>query len=154
MNHSRRPTTTELALLGLTEESPLPAGGHSTYGVYFTRTSTSHFYVDDLSRELGTHMFRGSLNLRLCEAVVLLRPRQLSIAQEQWEAVPVILNESAVGVHAWKHAIHDQTYLEIFAPIKLVPVLALENGDRVAVRMLPGSQLHTEESNRDTEPAR
>jgi CTP-dependent riboflavin kinase len=107
-----------------------------------TRTGTSHFYVDDLSRELGTQMFRGSLNVRLCETVVLPRPRQLSIAQEQWEAVPVILNECAVGVHAWKHAIHDPTYLEVFAPIKLVPVLGLENGDRVVVRILPGSQLH------------
>ncbi len=142
MNHRRIPTPTELALLGLTEGSPLPAGGHSTYGVYFSRTGTSHFYVDDLSRELGRQMVRGSVNLRLCEAVVLPTPQQLSIAREQWEGAPVILNECAVGVIAWKHAIHDPTLLEVFAPVALAPVLGLENGDRVAVRILPGSQLH------------
>ena len=137
----RLPTPAELALLGLSEGSALPSGGHSTHGVYFTGTGTSRSYVADLNRELGHSMVSGSLNLRLCSPTTLSVPRVLVIGGQQWEAVPVLLEDCAVGVHAWRKDLHDSTFLEVFAPLRLAPLLGLECGDRVAVRLLAGTDL-------------
>jgi hypothetical protein len=142
MNHDRRPTTEELALLGLTEGLTLPTDGQIALAVYFTGSSTSRAYVKHLERELGLRLFPGTLNLRLYKTIVLCQPSQFVVAGEQWEAVPVILNECAVGVHAWKCVEHDYTFLEVFAPHQLAPALGLKNGDSVFTRMLSGEALH------------
>ena len=141
MRHERMPTTEEMALIGLTEGATLPWGGQIALAVYFAGCDTSRAYVKHIEKELGLPLFSGTMDLRLYKTVVLCQPSQFVIADEQWEAVPVILDECAVGVHACKCVGYDHTFLEIFAPQELARALGLKNGDIVFTRILPGYEL-------------
>ena len=141
MTPNRLPTLDELALLGLSEGASLPGGGTCLHGVYFSGSSTSEGYVSEFSAALGQSLEQGSLNLRLRVPVQLTEPKLILIQDEEWDAVPAVLNECAVGFHAWKRANHDSTFLEVFAPVKLAEAISLSNGDRVAIRLLAGRYL-------------
>jgi hypothetical protein len=134
-------TPPEMVLLGLKPGARLPKEGLTIPAVYFTGSGSSKRRAQQLAAWLHVALAEGSFNLRLREPIALEAPQSLELDCEDWQAVPVVLNESAVGVHAWRRERHDGTFLEVFAPVRLAEVLGATRGDVVSVRLLPGHRL-------------
>lgn len=58
-----------------------------------------------------------------------------------WHFWPAIVGEKAAGVVARRTDVINHRFLEIFSNVEFVPLLQLQPGDRVMLRVLPGALL-------------
>jgi len=85
----------------------------------------------------------GSFNVEFLEPLTWDRPCSLEICGRQWEFVPVILQELAVGV-AFRGNLERLNLLEIASPVRLRDRLRLpDNGRVVRGRLLSGLLLRS-----------
>jgi len=89
----------------------------------------------------GRPLYPGSLNLYAPGPVAFPSPAKAELAGEEWLFSPVILRDSQVGVAARKADSGDISFIEVFAPNHLVPMLDLKPGVAVEIRVLPGEFL-------------
>jgi hypothetical protein len=132
-----------MALLGLKSADPLPSGGYSfVVTVQSTpdvaESSTSIF--GPAFERCGISLHSAPLTLHATDNVSWDRPRDISVAGGRAEFCPVIFEELAVGV-ALRINRDTRGYLETMSPIDLRSVLKLREGQRIAVRLLPGAAL-------------
>ena len=89
----------------------------------------------------GGELFKGSLNLWADHAVPLPSPAIVELAGLDWHFVPIVLEESRLGVVARRSDSGDIPFLEVFACDGLRVALGLAADDRVRIRLLPGRYL-------------
>jgi len=86
-------------------------------------------------------VFPGSLNFYADEGVGLPEPVAMGPLADGfvWSFAPVIIEDSRTGIAARRGDSGDIEFIEVFACEKLVLVLGLDAGDRLQIRLLPGS---------------
>ncbi|MFB6080377.1 MAG: DUF120 domain-containing protein [Haloferacaceae archaeon] len=110
-------------------------------------------YMDQFVERLGYEPFPGTLNVDLTEASVRTRPEMASMEAvpiDGWEdedrtfgpatcyAATVARGDDRVGpahVIVPERTHHDETSLEVIAPVKLRDALDLADGDEVSIRV-------------------
>ena len=131
-----------MALLGLKSGDQLPPGGYSFVVTVQSGSGASDTWTTMFgplfAQRCGITLFSGSLNLSASDNISWDRPCQLSVAAGTAEFCPVILEERAVGV-AFRANQQTRRFLETLSPIDLRAQMALRDGQRIAVRLLPGS---------------
>lgn len=92
-----------------------------------------------LAPVLGGPLFPGSLNL--------WSPRKLSLPEPAvvingaWHLWPVVIEGRVTGIAARRAEGADHKLLEVFSNVEIAPLLRLEPGATLAVRVLPGADL-------------
>ena len=133
-----------MALLGLKMGDPLPSGGYSLVVTVQSGTGSADTWTKifgPVFRErCGISLHPGSLNLWADNNISWDQPREISVEDNTGEFCPVILEESAVGV-AFRTNQQTRRYLETLSPVGLRTQLNLKDGQRIAVRLLPGNAL-------------
>jgi len=123
----------------------MPDGGLRLTVTYGTGNQTSYSHLPLLNPVLqpvfGRPLYRGSVNLHADGPVSFPAPATVELAGEEWLFAPVILSDSQVGVAARKADSGDIPFIEVFAPDRLVPMLHLEPGARLEIRVLSGEFL-------------
>lgn len=92
-----------------------------------------------LAPVLGGPLFPGSLNL--------WSPRKLALPEPAvaingvWHFWPVVIEARAAGIAVRRAEGADPRLLEVFSNVEIAPLLRLEPGASVAVRVMPGANL-------------
>ena len=139
------PTREELALLGLASNDDLPSGGQVLKVTVCCGSGTARAWTNMLGPVLalryGVNIEPGSLNLWADSDIVWREPMMAFAGDREWELCPIVLDEQAIGV-AFRGNSETPRLLEVMAPIRLRTRLGdAKDGDRVLVRLLPGSAL-------------
>jgi len=140
-----KPSAEELALLGLSEGDPFPAGGQTLHltlrsGSGSARSWTALF-SEVFRTQFGVHLHPGTLNLWAEEPIRWENPMQLRVAGAAGEFCPVILEERAIGV-AFRGNKAMPYFLEILSPVYLRARLPDSRDEAtVKVRLLGGELL-------------
>jgi hypothetical protein len=133
-----------MALLGLKMGDPLPSGGYSFIVTVQPGSGTADTWTRVFgplfTQRCGISLHPGSLNLWATDNLSWDQPREISVGTTSGEFCPVILEESAVGV-AFRSNRQTLRYLETMSPVDLRGQLKLRDGQRIAVRLLPGNAL-------------
>jgi len=134
----------EMALLGLKSGDPLPSGGYSLMVTVQSGSGTADrwtkMFGPVFAARCGISLHPGSLNLWADNNISWDGPREMSVGATTGEFCPVILEELAVGV-AFRVNRETPRYLETMSPRSLRSHLNLRDGQRIAVRLLPGAAL-------------
>lgn len=94
-----------------------------------------------LASRYGITLEAGSFNLWAEGDVEWREPFETLTGNRHWELCPIILEEKAVGV-AFRGNRETPRLLEVLSPVRLRTRLGgARDGDRVQVRLLPGSAL-------------
>ena len=88
---------------------------------------------------LGGPLFPGSLNLWSPKKLVL--PPPAVVINGAWHLWPVVVEGRADGVAARRAEGADPKLLEVFSTVEIAPLLKLEPGATVNIRVLPGAEL-------------
>ena len=133
-----------MALLGLKSGDSLPSGGYSLMVTVQSGSGPADTWTKlfgpVFAERCGITLHSESLNLWAGNNISWDRPREIAIEAGTAELCPVILDESAVGV-AFRMNRQALRYLETMSPISLRSRLNLSDGQRIAVRLLPGVAL-------------
>ena len=133
-----------MALLGLKSGDPLPSGGYSLVVTVQSGSGTAgmstKMFGPEFAERCGISLHPGSLNLWADNNISWDGPREIAVGAATGEFCPVILEELAVGV-AFRMNRQTPRYLETMSPISLRSQLHLRDGQRIAVRLLPGAAL-------------
>ena len=134
-----------MGLLGLKSGDPLPSGGYSFVVTVKSGDASAQSWTDIFgplfAARCGITLQPGSLNLWADHNISWDRPREIiSVESSTGEFCPVVIEETAVGVAV---RMNHQTprFLETLSPVGLRNQLHLRDGQRIAVRLLPGSSL-------------
>lgn len=92
-----------------------------------------------LAPVLGGPLFPGSLNLWSAKNLAL--PSPAVAINGAWHFWPVVIAARVTGVAARRAEGADRKLLEVFSNVEIAPLLGLEPGALVAVRVLPGAEL-------------
>ena len=138
---SKTPSPAEMALLGLKSGDRFPVGGYSLVVTVQSGSGTADrwttMFGPVFSDRCGISLHPESLNLWADGNVSWDQPREISVAAGIGEFCPVILEELAVGV-AFRMNRLTLRYLETVSPVSLRNQMNLRDGQRIAVRILPG----------------
>ena len=123
----------------------LPVGGQVFEVVVCSGSGTANTWTDMLTPVLapkyGIALEPGSLNLWAGTNIVWCEPLELFAGDRNWELCPIIIEEKAIGV-AFRANRETPRLLEVLSPVRLRTRLGdAKDGDRVSVRLLPGSDL-------------
>lgn len=88
---------------------------------------------------MGGPLFPGSLNLWSTRKLKL--PEPVTVINGAWALWPAVIGEAAAGVIALRSDIPDPRLVEVFSNIELAPLLRIEPGGRVLIRVFPGALL-------------
>jgi hypothetical protein len=88
---------------------------------------------------LGGPLFPGSLNLWSPKKIVL--PPPAVALNGAWHLWPVVVEGRAGGVAARRAEGADPKLLEVFSNVEFAPLLNLEPGAAVNIRVRPGAEL-------------
>ncbi len=124
---------------------PFPTGGLELTVTYCTGSQSSYLHLPTLTPILcpifGRALYEGSLNLYATAPVAFPSPARPILAGEEWLLAPIVLAETAAGVAARKARSGDVSFIEVFVPDKLAPLLGLKPGSHLMVRLLNGEVL-------------
>ena len=133
-----------MALLGLEMGDPLPSGGYSFVVTVQSGSGSAdtwtRIFGPVFSERCGISLYPGSLSLGAGGNVSWDQPRQISAEGNTAEFCPLIIEETAVGV-AFRLNQETRRDLETMSAVDLVNQLKLRDGQRIAVRLLPGNAL-------------
>jgi hypothetical protein len=133
-----------MALLGLQSGDPLPSGGYSLVVTVQpgsgTADASTRIFAPVFLERCDISLHPGSLTLWAGHNMSWDRPREIAVEAGIGELCPVILEELAIGV-AFRMNRQTPLYLETMSPISLRSQLNLRDGQRIAVRLLPGASL-------------
>jgi hypothetical protein len=143
----RSPSPEEFALLSLSSDAPLPAGGQPLRGKLLggadTNSSANEWtkiFNPLFAARLDVTFHPGSFNLRV-EPLSWESPWSQWIGDRDWEFCPVIIEERAIGLAV--RANRDcPDLLEVASPVHLRTALGgLAIGTQVNARLLAGRPL-------------
>jgi len=133
-----------MAVLGLKVGDPLPSGGYSFVVTVKSgdgsAESATNMFGPLFAERCGISLHPGSLNLWAEHNISWDQPREISVENNIGEFCPVIIEETVVGV-AIRLNRDTRRYLEMLSPVNIRDQLHLRDGQRIAVRLLPGNAL-------------
>ena len=105
-----------------------------------TASAWTQLFGPAVEERCGVKLHTGSLNLWAAEPVPWQDPVRITAGDVTGEFCPVLLEECAVGV-AFRANEATPKYLETLSPVHLRDKLNLSDGQKIGVRLLPGSCL-------------